>query len=211
MTTLDLIKHHQAEMQDLDARAKEIGLFIARDAWDALEREVEDYTQDGIMWDFVGDMAYSWALQMGMAFDEACEKWIEQPLHALDDSMREAMGERWSYDVNRSSMQNLMQSLRIGNQYEGQFERLVKQGRPGLLEIARRALKGDEDYVLNHMEEDSIRDGQRVREQFYAARNHLTPRLAAVASELLQRSVQLYRTALAGGQSSLLRDQRRAS
>lgn len=211
MTTLNLIKQHQTEMQEFEASAVQIGLFIARDAWDALEREVEDYTEDGIMWDFVGDMAYSWALQMGMAFDEACEKWIEQPLYALDDSMREAMGERWCYDINRSSMQNLTQSLRFGNRYEGQFERLVKQARPGLLEIAKRAWKDDEDYVLNHMEEDSIKDGQRVREQFYAARNQFAPGLAAIASELLQRSVQLYRTALAGAQASLLREQQRTA
>ena len=56
MTTLNLIEHHQAELQGFEARAGDIGLFIARDAWDALEREVEDYTKDGIMWDFIGDM-----------------------------------------------------------------------------------------------------------------------------------------------------------
>lgn len=211
MTTLNLIQHHQAELQDLEARAGDIGLFIARDAWDALEREVEDYTEDGIMWDFIGDMGYAWALQLGMAFDEACERWIEQPLYALDDSMREAMDKRWCYDLNRSSMQNLLQSLRIGNQYEAEFARLVKQAKPGLLEIARRVWKDDEDYVLNHMEEDSIRDGQRVREQFYAARNELAPRLAKVASELLLRSLQLYRTALGGVQAGLLREQPAAS
>lgn len=211
MTTLNLIEHHQAELQGFEVRAGDIGLFIARDAWDALELEVEDYTKDGIMWDFIGDMPYAWSLQLGMAFDEACEKWIEQPLYALDDSIREAMGERWCYDLNRSSMQNLQQSLRIGNQYETELERLVKQAKPGLLEIARRAWIDDEDYVLNHMEEDSIKDGQRVREQFYAARNQLAPSLAKVASELLRRSLQLYRTALGGAQASVLREQQSAS
>ena len=83
MTTLNLIEHHQAELQGFEVRAGDIGLFIARDAWDALEREVEDYTKDGIMWDFTGAMPYAWSLQLGMAFDEACEKWIEQPLYAL--------------------------------------------------------------------------------------------------------------------------------
>lgn len=83
MTTLNLIGHHQAELQGFEVRAGDIGLFIARDAWDALEREVEDYTKDGIMWDFIGAMPYAWSLQLGMAFDEACEKWIEQPLYAL--------------------------------------------------------------------------------------------------------------------------------
>lgn len=108
-------------------------------------------------------------------------------------------------------MQNLQQSLRIGNQYETELERLVKQAKPRLLEIARRAWIDDEDYVLNHMEEDSIKDGQRVREQFYAARNQLAPRLAKVASELLRRSLQLYRTALGGAQASVLREQQSAS
>ena len=42
-------------------------------------------------------------------------------------------------------MQNLLLSLRIGNQYDAEFEYLVKQAKPGLLEIARRALRDDEE------------------------------------------------------------------
>ncbi|NLY16888.1 MAG: hypothetical protein GXZ05_11030 [Gammaproteobacteria bacterium] len=211
MTALNLIKHHQAELQDLEARAGDIGLFVARDAWDALESEVEACTKDSVRRNFIDDMPDAWALQLGMAFDEACAKWIEQPLYALDDSMREAMGERWCYDINRSSMQSLLQSLRIHNQYEAEFELLIKQAKPGLPGIVRGAWIDDEGYAFDHMGEGSTRDGRRVREQFYAARNQVLPRLAAVASDFLLRSLLLYRTALGGVQAGLLREQQSTS
>lgn len=197
MIVLALIKQHQAELEKWNNQAEQVGLFIARDAWDSLEREVEDYTENGITWDFIEAMPYSWSLHLGMAFDKACENWIEERLHSLDESMREAMDERWCYDINRNAMQNLQQALRIGNQFEARFTKLLKQAKPGLLEIARRAWFDDVDYVLEHMEEDNTKDGMRVRQQFYEARNRAALKLASVATELLKRSVQLYQTALA--------------
>lgn len=196
MIILDLIKHHQAELERWGAKADETGLFIARDAWDSLELEVESYTEDGITWDFIDSMPYSWSLHLGMAFDEACEKWIEERLQALDDSMQEVMGERWCYDINRTAIQNLQQALRIGNQFETRFAKLVQKAKPGFLEIARRAWYDDVDYVIEHMEDDNVKDGMRVRQQFYATRNSVTPQLGNVASELIKRSIQLYQTAL---------------
>lgn len=197
MIVLALIKQHQAELEKWGSKAEEVGLFIARDAWDSLENEVEDYTENGITWGLIEEMPYSWSLHLGMAFDKACEKWIEERLHALDETMQEAMGERWCYDINRNVMQNLQQALRIGNQLEARFTKLLKQAKPGWLEIARRAWFDDVDYALEHMEEDKIKDGMQVRQQFYAARNSVAPKLASVATELLKRSVQLYQTALA--------------
>lgn len=197
MQTLELIQHHHGELVKWLARAEETGLFIARDAWDALESVVEDYSQDGIYWEFTSNMPCSWALQLGMAFDESCAQWIENRLHALDESMGESMGERWCFDVNRATLDSLRQSLRIGNQFETRLAKLLKQARPGLLEVTRRMLLDNADYVLNHMENDSIKDGFRLRQQFYDARQDIVPQLASVATELLQRSVQHYQIALA--------------
>lgn len=204
MIILDLINQHQAGLERWGAKAEETGLFIARDAWDSLEHEVENYTEDGITWDFIETMPYSWSLHLGMAFDEACEKWIEERLQILDDSMRKAMGGRWCYEINRSTIQNLQQALRIGNQFEMRFTKLLQQAKPGLLEVARRAWIDDVDYIIKHMEDDSIKDAMRVRRHFYAARNSVTPQLANVATELLKRSIQLYQTALGQAATQIL-------
>lgn len=182
MIASKLIKHHQSELEKWSNQADETGLFVARDTWDAIEREVEDYTADGVTWDFIEDMPYSWALQLGMAFDEACEKWIEQRLHELD---------------------NLRQGVRVGNQYESYFAKLIRQARPGVLEVVRRAWINDEDYVLNHMDNDSLKDGLSIRQQLYEARHHVAPQLASLATEMLRRSIRLYQTALAGVEGAL--------
>lgn len=203
MTASKLIKHHQSELEKWSNQADETGLFVARDTWDAIEREVEDYTADGVTWDFIEDMPYSWALQLGMAFDEACEKWIEQRLHELDNLMSEALGERWCYDINRTMLDNLRQGVRVGNQYESYFAKLIRQARPGVLEVVRRAWINDEDYVLNHMDNDSLKDGLSIRQQFYEARHHVAPQLASLATEMLRRSIRLYQTALAGVEGAL--------
>ena len=66
MTALKLIRYHQSELEKWSSQADETGLFVARDAWDAIELEVESYTADGLTWDFIEDMPYSWSLQLGM-------------------------------------------------------------------------------------------------------------------------------------------------
>lgn len=42
-------------------------------------------------------------------------------------------------------MQNLLLSLRIGNQYDAELECLVKPAKLGLLEVVRRVLRDGED------------------------------------------------------------------
>lgn len=58
------------------------------------------------------------------------------------------------------------------------------------------------------MDEDSIKDGEKVRRQFYKAREQATEQLAKIASELIQRSVELYRTALSQAAGSVLLKQK---
>jgi len=191
-----LIERQRAEIQNWRSNADEIGEQIADQVWDALERELEDLTSDGLLWDLSETLQMGLTTALALNFDEACERSITRRLEAHSAALLAADPD-WNYDVGRTSLDHLRKSLRIRQHFTPRFERLFEQAKPGVLSLLGRAFVSDEDYVLKHMERDSQRDAARLRSVFYTARREIAREIAQLGSDLLRRACHSYLEALA--------------
>lgn len=196
-TTDNLIAHQRAQLETWHNDAAEIGGFIADEVWDTLERQLEELTNDGLLWDCAEAIKGSLLMTLATGFDAACEKWITTRIETLSDAMQALVGPAWDFDTARSSLDNLRKSLRIRQRMAPRFDQLFEKAKPGVFRIINRVLSDDLDYVLNDMDKDAQTDAARLRSVVYTARGEVVSEIAVLAAELLRRAVHAYRSALA--------------
>lgn len=195
--TDNLIAQQRAQLETWHTDATEIGNFIADEVWDTLERQLEDLTNDGLLWDCAEAIKGSLLMTLATGFDAACEKWITSRIETLSEAMQALVGPAWDFDSARSSLDNLRKSLRIRQRMAPRFDQLFEKAKPGVFRIINRVLTDDVDYVLNDMDKDAQTDAARLRSVVYTARAEVVSEIAVLAAELLRRAVHDYRSALA--------------
>lgn len=202
-TVTPLIFQQRKQLEAWHAEAAETGCFVAGDVWDALERELDDLTGDGLIWDYADTLKSSLLITLVVGVDDACEKWISRRIETLSDAMQVEAGSVWNFDTARSSLDNLRKSLRIRHRMTPRFDQIFVKARPGVLSLISRALTDDISYVLKDMDKDAQKDGARLRAAFQDARTDITHEIAQLAADLLRRAIHAYQDALTDAESQL--------
>jgi hypothetical protein len=202
-TAIPLITQQRTQLEAWRAEAIETGGFIANDVCDGLERELEELTRDGLLWDFDDSLKSSLLMTLAMGVDDACETWITQRIETLSDAMQAVAGNNWNFNTARSSLDNLRKGLRIRQRMAPRFDQLFEKAKPGMLSLISRALTDDIDYVLNGMDKDADKDGARLRSVFQGARADISLEISQLAADLLRRAIHGYQVALADAENRL--------
>lgn len=149
-----LICLQRKQLEAWRAEAAETGSFIADDVSDTLERELDELTSEGLIWDCADSLKSSLLLTLAMGVDDACEKWITHRIEILSEAMQATAGSVWHFDTARSSLDNLRKGLRIRQRMASRFDQIFERAKPNVLSLISRALTDDISYVLNDMDKD---------------------------------------------------------
>lgn len=162
----ELLVQQKARLEELSSKADDTGRMVANDVWDSIERQVEETTQEGFIWDSAEFAKMGVVSTAGNSFDDACEKWIIGRLSAMSDAMKEVAGESWRYDTTHSSMDNLRKSIRISKHIEPVIDEIFAKAKPSLLGLLGRVIKDELNDTLDHMDEEMTQDALRLRRAF---------------------------------------------
>lgn len=178
------------------ADAHQVGDFVADEVIDSLQRELNDATEDGLIWDSADSIKQMLSLEAMSAFDDACEKWITQRFDQLTAAVKHELASDWGFDTSSASLANLSKSFRIRENLEGIFDSIFAKSKPGVLKILTRVIRDELDDTLEHMDKEMHEDAERLKASFVNSRNGIAVVISNTASGLFLKTLHRYRDAL---------------
>ena len=185
--TENLILRQRGRMFELRDDARDIVGNVAEQVFDQFEREVDNITSDGFMWDCADATLMRLQGAICVAFDEACEKHVLSIFERLSDELAAAAGQR-IFDDGRLGLDALRKSLRIRSRIEEPLQQGINKAKPGLLRAVSNALSDD----LDNMDEQMRADAGRLRTGLTESSEQLRSIWRDAALDILNRGRLAY-------------------
>ncbi len=179
-------------LQSLRADIPAMAQVVAEDVVDALDREIDKETEDGLIWDVAEGLQQTLLMEVSTQFEKAIENSVLQTLESRSRQLAEALGKEWTFDPDRAALDNLRKSLRLVPRLKPYFDRMFQRAKPGVATLLFRAVKDD----LEAMEKEWQDDGEKLRTSFAKERPALQKEIAQIAEEIIQRLRLYYQQSL---------------
>ncbi len=154
--TENLILRQRQRMYELRDDARNIASNVAEEVFDQFEREVDNITSDGFMWNSADITLMCLQNTISIAFDEACEKHVLPIFERLSEELADAAGQR-IFDDDRLGLDVLRKSLRIRSRIKEPLQQGISKAKPGLLRAVSNALSDNLDNLDEQMRADACR------------------------------------------------------
>lgn len=155
-STENLILRQRQRMYELRDDARDIASNVAEQVFDQFEREIDNLTSEGFMWDNAVATLMLLQSAISVAFDDACEKHVLSIYERLSDELTAAAGQR-VFDDGRLGLDALRKSLRIRSRVEEPLQQGINKAKPGLLRVVSNAMSDGLDDMDEQMRADACR------------------------------------------------------
>ncbi len=179
-------------LQSLRADSPAMAQVVAEDVVDALDREIDEETEDGLIWDVAEGLQQTLLMEVSTQFEKAIESSVLQTLENRSRQLAQVLGEEWTFDPDRAALDNLRKSLRLVPRLKPYIDSMFQRAKPGVATLLFRAVKDD----IEDMEKEWQADGEKLRSAFERERLALQKEIAQIAEEIIQRLRLYYQQAL---------------
>lgn len=191
-----IINQQLAILEKWSNDAQQVGNFVADEVIDRLQRELNEATEEGVVWDFMDSIKGILLGETMIAFDDACEKWITQRFDKLVELAKTELGDDWEFDTSSASLANLQKSFRIRQNLESLFDKMFAKSKPSVFTLLARVIKDELSDSIDHMDAEMEQDAARLQANFNTIRQAVADEISSTASVMFLRVIHQYRDAL---------------
>lgn len=128
-----LIERQRQRMRDLREDAPDLANAVADEVWERFEKDIEEVTADGYMFDMATSTQIALSSTLALNFDEAFERRVLGFFVRQGNELGESSTTQASFDGAQIDLAGLRKGLKLRRRAEDLIGQAIERAKPGLI------------------------------------------------------------------------------
>lgn len=182
------IAQQRLALDALRADGPDMANLLAAEVWDRFEVEVEEATEDGILFEYMDSIGIALCAGLVDAFDKAFDRHVLNRCTQINGQLSQLMGKD-VMDTSCIELTGLRKSLKLRRHAQPLIEAAVERARPGFgraLDVIVGDIFNDPIKQLDSIEAHMQQDAKNLRRELIVLREPLRTHIAEESLSAIQ-------------------------